>query len=326
MKSRLTQYLKETLCKGCCKQFCTKKCPYKDDKQKEAAKKLNEELGIVSLYESNSALQTARLLNEKPNTPIRFNNQLVMDIIEMCGEKLHSQGESSKLSQDLFKATCLERYGTTNTLSKGAPGYNKRNETVKEKYGVENVFQLKDVKEKSKQTLIEHYGYEYNQAIPEVQAKTKATMLKKFGSHTFNTIESRKKCFEKLKQLGQIISKQDIIVQEYLKEENIAFEIEKVFSKEFDGKQRWAIADIVIGNVVFEIQGTYWHADPRFYKENDVIERVHKTAKEIWEHDTERKNFLETFGLSVIYLWQYDIENNFDFVKKTIKEALNNAR
>ncbi len=44
--------------------------------------------------------------------------------------------------------TNLEKYGSKNVLSKGAVGYNKKNKTVKDKYGVDNVFQIREVIEK----------------------------------------------------------------------------------------------------------------------------------------------------------------------------------
>jgi hypothetical protein len=44
--------------------------------------------------------------------------------------------------------TNLKKYGAINPLSKGTISFEKRNKTVKEKYGVDNVFQHPDVKEK----------------------------------------------------------------------------------------------------------------------------------------------------------------------------------
>jgi hypothetical protein len=47
-----------------------------------------------------------------------------------------------------IEKTNLKKYGAINPLSKGTVSYEKRNKTVKEKYGVDNVFQHTDVKEK----------------------------------------------------------------------------------------------------------------------------------------------------------------------------------
>lgn len=75
--------------------------------------------------------------------------------------KIHKRSisESSKLiSSEKYKKTCLKRYGTTNSLSKGSPGYKKKNKTVESKYGVENVFQIEAVKDKINCSILEKYG------------------------------------------------------------------------------------------------------------------------------------------------------------------------
>ena len=44
--------------------------------------------------------------------------------------------------------------------------------------------------------------------------------------------------------------------------------------KELNGKEiDIYLPDLKLG---FEFDGTYWHADPRFYKENDIIEHKKK--------------------------------------------------
>jgi transposase-like protein len=58
------------------------------------------------------------------------------------------QKRSSKDIQEKIEKTNMIKYGYTNALSKGSPGYNKKNNTVKEKYGVNNVFQVKEIQDK----------------------------------------------------------------------------------------------------------------------------------------------------------------------------------
>jgi hypothetical protein len=57
----------------------------------------------------------------------------------------------------------------------------KTKQTIKEKYGVDNVFQLEEVKEKSKITNLEKYGTEYALQNKEIQKKQQATNLEKYG-------------------------------------------------------------------------------------------------------------------------------------------------
>jgi hypothetical protein len=76
-----------------------------------------------------------------------------------------------------IEKTNLKKYGAINPLSKGTLSYKKRNKTVKEKYGVDNVFQHTDVKDKIRKSgafkslfpnyninaipIIEEYGKKY---------------------------------------------------------------------------------------------------------------------------------------------------------------------
>jgi len=53
--------------------------------------------------------------------------------------------------------------------------------TVKEKYGVDNVFQLDSVKYKAKQTMIRIYGVEHAVLSPQIQEKIKETNIKRYG-------------------------------------------------------------------------------------------------------------------------------------------------
>jgi hypothetical protein len=52
---------------------------------------------------------------------------------------------------------------------------------IKENYGVENVFQLNDVKDKIKNTNIEKYGVDNYTKTKEYIEKTKKTNMEKYG-------------------------------------------------------------------------------------------------------------------------------------------------
>lgn len=59
--------------------------------------------------------------------------------------------------------------------------YIKMSEINQMKYGVDNVFQLKTVKEKIVSTNLEKYGVEFPQLNTEIRNKSKKTMLEKYG-------------------------------------------------------------------------------------------------------------------------------------------------
>ena len=78
-------------------------------------------------------------------------------------------------------------------------------------------------------------------------------------------------------------------------------------------------------NLCIEFNGTYFHADPRFFNENDYPNPHNKvlTSKAIWENDNNRyKKLKEYRNIDTIVVWEYDYNNGID-VQKFIKEKLN---
>lgn len=227
-------------------------------------------------------------------------------IINMCKEfniKTFSIKESNNLTKTKLKreSTNLIKYGKNNCLSKGTSAYNKRNKTVKNKYGVTNVFCLNSIKEKSKNTMMARYGV------------TSPILLK---SHPSN---------------GRV-SKIHKKVEEYLKSINISYESEvnNKFTKlnSYMDKVYSPRVDILLEQykLVIEINGDRWHANPKVYKDTDYI-RLYRgllTAKEIRDMDKARKDQIESFGYKVLVLWEYDINNNFNYIKRIIYEHAEN--
>lgn len=74
-----------------------------------------------------------------------------------------------------------------------------------------------------------------------------------------------------------------------------------------------------------EFNGTVFHADPRYYKEDDKPNPFDQslTSKNIWAHDKERYDYLlKEHGIKTIVVWEEDYKNNFDVVK-FLKENFN---
>lgn len=75
-------------------------------------------------------------------------------------------------------------------------------------------------------------------------------------------------------------------------------------------------------NVVIECFGDYWHANPKFWKSNDIIFKT-KTAKMIWEHDQKKiQAYADVLNAKTIILWENEILANvvenkiYEFTKK----------
>ena len=80
--------------------------------------------------------------------------------------------------------------------------------------------------------------------------------------------------------------------------------------------------DIVIPEkkLAFEFDGTYWHMDPRIYKETDINVKLNKTAKEIWDFDNNKIKLCEQLGYKLIRIKEYDWVNDNSNVKQIIKQ------
>lgn len=77
-----------------------------------------------------------------------------------------------------------------------------RKRTNLSKYGVANVSQLQDIKEKKEQTCLKNYGVKSPAKSHEVNEKRKETCLKRYGTESPNSVETHKQkvketCFRK---------------------------------------------------------------------------------------------------------------------------------
>jgi len=203
-----------------------------------------------------------------------------------------SYSSSAHKSMGQREKTNLERYGHKNVLGKGTSKYHKRNATVKEKFGVSNVF--------------EH---------PEIVAKLKQTNLKKYGTeypwHSCGKVNN--------------FSKPHQIVSEWLLSKNISHTNEShsaIFAK-FNSdlnRQYNPYPDILIDKekIVIEVYGDYWHKNPSEYKADDklpnwsyiAMNNPGATVKDVWEFDLIRLAHIESFGFRCVVLWESEILDN----------------
>ena len=234
----------------------------------------------------------------------------VAAIIKICKEhNIPTSGikeqNSRKDIQARRQSTFLNRYGSEFPLSKESPFFKIRNDTVKSKYGVKNVFQLESVKEKSMNSLLAKYGVSNSCFIEGINRNN--------GSFSF----------------------QHKMVEDFLNEIEIKFQSEygregTPFRKfnQFLNREYSPIVDIHIFDkkLIIEIYGDYWHANPSKYKDDEWIEtwKGNLQAKDIREFDRVRKEQLESFGYSVLEIWGSDVMKNFDEVKKKIQSHISN--
>ena len=73
---------------------------------------------------------------------------------------------------------------------------------------------------------------------------------------------------------------------------------------------------------IIECYGDFWHGNPKFFKKGDT---THKNVmvESVWDRDEKRKSIFEMNGYKFISIWEYDIINNLNSVKKIIYENTN---
>ena len=88
--------------------------------------------------------------------------------------------DTSDDKKNNYKKTCIDKYGVENSFQ-DKNVKDKIKETNLERYGVENVSQLQDIQNKKKETNIERYGVEHPSQTKEFQDKIKETNLERYG-------------------------------------------------------------------------------------------------------------------------------------------------
>ena len=151
-----------------------------------------------------------------------------------------------------------------------------------------------------KQSMLKKYGYEFPMQVPEIKEA-----FRQYCLDTYNV-----KSTLELIHVGRI-SKLNRRIIKILEDNNINFEKEfkirsgtsnKYYDVKFDN------------NVLLEINGDYFHANPTKYHSNDVFvfHNVQVTAMEIWNGDLLKKKLAEDNGYLVKYIWESDMKKMSD--------------
>lgn len=272
-------------------------------------KKYNE---YISCYRNN--ILTKKYLTKnivKLNRPcysleIELNNPKIKTrhIIARCKElgiktQTIKEAMNNPITKHKREETNLKKYGYKNTFQ--SPTTKK---TLAKKYGkdITNVFQLESVKQKSKQTLIEKYGVENPVDLPSYRRNNG----KKSIPH---------------QRIENLLDKYNVA---YISEntEGIKFSrYNKSLKRKYNPRP-----DIIIpeNQIIIEIYGDIFHANPKKYKPNDIIITWagELCAKDIWKQDKIRVNHLKSFGYKVYCLWVSDIQRDIRKIETKLCKLL----
>jgi len=224
---------------------------------------------------------------------------------------------------------------------------NKQKSILLEKYGVDNVSKSELIKEKKRSTFIKNYGVDNIWKSKEYYFWLHSFMEEKYGKKSLpnkygnmqkwwdnQTVEYKQnhmkpankgfKYFwnnlnDELK--NEIIQKRSREIIKYFDsklETRIAVLLDILqisYQRQFWIKRKSYDFKIHNTNVIIEVQGDFWHANPEIYKDDDLLnfgDRIWK-ASELWYNDLIKKNDAESIGYKVIYFWEQEINELNDF-------------
>lgn len=271
------------------------------------------------------------------------------------------EANSLNVRQDKYKKTCLKKYGVEN-VSKINNIKEKKKQTFLKNYGIDNIrkstdfrlwlndhmfkkygqysvpninnnanyFGWKTTSKEEKQERISKlkiYGKEWYENLSSEEKINISTRLGRASKNFWNNISQEEKDYRIYNLLKSSFkgprSKLEIKLIEVLEELEISYKRHHLLeNKEYD---------ILINdtNILIEIHGDYWHANPIKYKENDIIKYPGKgevLVQDIWKKDIFKNELAKSYGFNIIYIWEYDInktKNLTEFISDIlIKEGI----
>ncbi len=152
------------------------------------------------------------------------SKSMVLVKCDYCGKEFQKryQNYNSERNKRVIKKDCCKQCSTL-----------KRKEYNLQKYGVENVFQSKEIKDKIRQICLEKYGVENYTQTNEYKEKSRQTCLEKYGVENYTQTneykeKSRQTCLEKygVENAAQSNEVKEKIQQTCLKKYGMRFAVE----------------------------------------------------------------------------------------------------
>lgn len=223
-------------------------------------------------------------------------------------EKRNISMSAKSISSKKYKATCLSKYGVDN-VSKHSKFKNSKKETFLKNYGVDNIF-----KDKSFQEWILENNFAWTVPTEEeniLRIKKQTKSIKKFWKNL--TDEQKDRIFGNRFPNG--MSNLETKISECLNNLSISYTSQfKVGSKLFDFK-------LSNTNILIEVNGDFWHANPSIYEHNQMINYPGGKIKasDLWKKDETKLKMANKKGYRVIYIWENEMSKlNLDQLSKLL--------
>ncbi len=275
---------------------------------------------------------------------ISCSKKCVAKKISLISSLLHKDG----LLVGKAQKTCVSKYGVDNP-AKVKKILEKSHITCRKKYGKKFYFQTNDFKKKSIATHMEKYGvnnykktevYKHSMFLRNKSNMEKSLLNEyKIIEYGVNTTLYHKTCnktfsINRHKLICRKLS--NITICTFCKPDNDSSSsgekslykfLKSLYHKEILKNDKNIIPpyeiDIYLPDLglAIEYNGTYFHADKRFYSGNDKI--YGKLARQIWKKDGEKEFVCNEKNIDLLVVWEYDWINNREETKNNIYKIIN---
>jgi hypothetical protein len=241
-------------------------------------------------------------VNKEYTLPMFFkefgcSSHIVFYFLDYYGIQARTIKEANNLKsvRNKTKETCLEKYGVDNPTRKGTAPYLKREQTILNKYGVDNVFKLKEMQDyiRSDEFCLSKYGMTYLEQATTHCQKTWDSKSDEQKEQWFNSIHKTKSETNIEKRF-----------REMLVQYNLGYEPQHYV----DGK----FFDFYTEDVLVEVNGDYFHANPLYYLPDQTLNFVGNMfpipARVIWQRDELKRMIANSNNYDVIYIWENEID------------------
>lgn len=257
-------------------------------------------------------LYSLPMLRDKYGTDFKT----ILFILDYKGIEKRSLKESSDLiSKEKYKKTVEAKYGR----------------------GITNISQVQDVKDKKKRTFTNHYGVDNIWKLSEYNRKCAEQYPESHKEHLRKLYEGRDKFWNSAsdEDIAALVKKASDTRQlngMYSSSLETRFcrilnELDISYTRQFHLKHDRHPYDFFLcgSKIIIEINGNYWHANHKYYKEDDVIKYLGKSisAKEIWERDKRHIDKAENMGYKVLVFWEDDFKCDDNRLKELILQSIN---
>lgn len=230
-------------------------------------------------------------------------------------------------SQEKRDENAIKKYGSLEARNKYVA--KKQEEGVIKKYG-SRAEMGKESRKKAQETYFKRTGYTHNMRNPEcvkINQQHRVETIKNF------TPEQKQHWYEARiktqKENGTLLfggkrggngnnhsKKADaffegLMQQDFFKNKKCYFGNNE---KKIGNSEQYYFVDFFDedDSIIIEFYGDFWHANPKMYAPDDLVNLPeNKTeAKNIWEYDKKRIDFLKNLGYNkIVIVWEYDYDN-----------------